>query len=147
MVSGEVEPAASSDEGIHEKRGDAVRFAGLAAGGLACKIVCQFMLGIPAAPPVLLAPSAAPAPAGPGFGQAHYLAHQKAGGVFLAGQVVGYRFGVGGDGIGYGGFNRAGVTDLPQAAPGDDGRRRVAGGVHFVQGRFGQGGGQGAGGD
>ena len=46
VLSGEVEPSASSDEGIHEKRGDAGG-AGLAAGGLAIETLRQSMLRIP----------------------------------------------------------------------------------------------------
>ena len=42
-------PAASSYEGLHEKRGDAGVFAGYGPGGLAREILCQFMLRIPAA--------------------------------------------------------------------------------------------------
>ena len=38
MVLGEAEPVASADEVVHEKRGDAGVFAGLAAGGLACTL-------------------------------------------------------------------------------------------------------------
>ena len=41
---GEVETVASTDKGMHEKRGDAVVFAGLAAAGLALAILYQFML-------------------------------------------------------------------------------------------------------
>ena len=47
MASGEVELAASADEGVHEERGYAGAFAGFAAGGLARKTLCQFMLKIP----------------------------------------------------------------------------------------------------
>ena len=50
MGSREVEPAASSDEGLHEKGGDAGVFAGFGAGGVARAILCQFMLGIPDLP-------------------------------------------------------------------------------------------------
>ena len=38
------------------KRSDAGEFAGLAAGGLARKILCQFMLRIPPSPPLLTPP-------------------------------------------------------------------------------------------
>ena len=47
MVSGEVEPAVSLDEGVHQKRDDAGVFAGLAAGGMAIETLWQFMLRIP----------------------------------------------------------------------------------------------------
>ena len=50
MVSREVEPAASSDEGLHETGGDAGVFAGFGAGGVSREILCQFMLGIPDLP-------------------------------------------------------------------------------------------------
>ena len=46
MVSWAAEPAASSDEGLHEERGDAGVFAGYGAGGLALKVLRQFMLRI-----------------------------------------------------------------------------------------------------
>ena len=51
MVSGEVEPVASEDAGVHEKCGCAGVFAGLAAGGLAGKTLRQFMLRIPSEAP------------------------------------------------------------------------------------------------
>ena len=47
MVSEEVEPAASEDAGVHEKRGYAGVFAGFAVSGLDRKTLCQFMLRIP----------------------------------------------------------------------------------------------------
>ena len=45
-MSGKAEPIVSEDEGVHEKRGYAGVFAGLAAGGPARKTLCQFMLRI-----------------------------------------------------------------------------------------------------
>ena len=48
MVSCAAEPVASSDEGLHEEGGDVGVFAGYGVGGLACEIICQFMLRKPA---------------------------------------------------------------------------------------------------
>ena len=53
VVSGKAEPIPSADEGIYEKRGDAVVFAGFAAGGLALATLYQFILKIPVGLPDL----------------------------------------------------------------------------------------------